>query len=192
MVKQGIGTAAVLLLLILAAPAARAWECAHGTPSTGDSAKLVKHKCGKPDFTYATLGYYRRGRFTAVDEVWYYNAGPRQLLRALHFHKRKLEAIETPGYGFDTAAAQRCTPQDLRTGLTVYQLLARCGKPTRQRDRSTSLHGKRASTEVMLRREEWVYELGPQYLPQQVTLNGDRVEAVEPLSRRPRRSKHRK
>lgn len=172
----------LLLAAVCTAPAARAWSCEHGTAASGDTRAAVKRKCGQPDFVYSPVGYYRRGHYLPVDEDWYYNAGPLQLLRVLHFHRGRLQAIDTPGYGFDAGERRRCTPAELRAGLSVYQLLARCGKPRRRRDRSARLRG-RGAAEVLIRREQWIYDFGAGYLPQALAISNGVVESVQATSR---------
>ncbi|MDE2196397.1 MAG: DUF2845 domain-containing protein [Gammaproteobacteria bacterium] len=187
MSKKGLLLGSLLLLLGFAAPPANAWRCQRGMVDTGDRAGSVRQKCGKPDFVYSPLGLYRRGHFSAINEDWYYNAGSSQLLRVLHFHKGALDSIDTPGYGFDTRGAQRCIPQDIRSGMSVYELAARCGNPWKKRDISAYLHGVRGSRgEVMLRTEQWTYDFGPQYLFQQVTIANGQVQGVETTARKSR------
>ncbi len=164
------------LLLLLAVTPAFAWRCDHGWVNIGDSASQVRKKCGSPDYVYSDTGIYRRGKFVAIDERWYYNHGPRLLLQELYFHKGKLEAIATPGYGF-RPDPNHCTPQDINIGMSAYELASRCGKPKRKRDRDIRISGGQGSGGKQVKHtEEWTYDFGSQYLLQTVTIAAGQVQ----------------
>jgi hypothetical protein len=169
---------------------AYAWRCEHGFVKIGDTARVVRNKCSQPDFIFSDTGVYRRGRFAVIDEHWYYNYGPNRLLQELRFHKGVLEAVDTLGYGF-TSAAQRCTPQDIHVGMSAYELAIRCGKPKKKRNRFTrSGGGKRSGVKIVTHAEEWTYDFGSQYFLQKVVITGGRVQSRENVRRTRRRSKH--
>ncbi|HVC28397.1 MAG TPA: DUF2845 domain-containing protein [Gammaproteobacteria bacterium] len=170
-------------LLLLAMSSAFGWRCEHGLVNIGDSASQVRKKCGLPDYVYSDTGTFKRGKFVAIDARWYYNDGPRLLLRELRFHKGKLAAVDTPGYGF-RPDQKRCTPQDINTGMSAYELASRCGKPNSERDRDTHIRGGKASGgKLMMHSEEWTYDFGPQYLLQKVTIVSGHVQDRKAVSR---------
>lgn len=145
---------------------------------------LVQHKCGTPDFIYPDS---RRAGARAGEVRWYYNPGSGGLLRVLLFRAGKLSDIDTAGYGF-TRFSGRCTPANLRYGMSVYELVARCGKPKNKRlDASGTAGGKHAHGVRKLRSEIWTYDFGTQYLIQKVALVDARVESVTTASRDQRR-----
>ncbi|MGH8282852.1 MAG: DUF2845 domain-containing protein [Gammaproteobacteria bacterium] len=149
---------------------------------TGDSAASVRQRCGKPDFIYPDASASRRNRSGSREERWYYNSGPSQLLRVLLFQKGVLKEIDTLGYGFNPAL-HRCTPQDIRFGMSAYELANRCGKPKRRRSAHAS-----AGTRTAV----WTYDFGSQYLLQNVTISGGQVQSVETTSHHARRSQPRR
>lgn len=182
MLLQWIIWPAALLLALTMSPAF-GWRCDHGLVNIGDSASQVRKKCGPPDYVYSDTGIYRRGKFVAIEERWYYNDGPRLLLQELSFNKAKLEAVDTPSYGF-RLDLKHCTPQDITIGMSAYELLSRCGKPKSKRDRYVSIGGgKGAGGKLVMHTEEWTYDFGSQYLLQKVTITGGHVRDREALSR---------
>jgi Protein of unknown function (DUF2845) len=179
------------LALVLGASPAFAWRCEHGFADTGDTNNMVRKKCGHPDFIYTDTGVYRAGRFIPIDEYWYYNYGPNRLLRALRFHSGVLQAVDTLGYGF-RPGAHRCTPQDIRIGMSAFELLNGCGRPKSRRKRFTRLKGtKRSSGKVVIHTEIWTYDFGSQYLLQKVAVSGGQVQSRETTSRALSHSKRR-
>ncbi|MGH8293137.1 MAG: DUF2845 domain-containing protein [Gammaproteobacteria bacterium] len=168
-----------VLLAIYTSPAV-AWQCRHGLPEPGDTASEVLRKCGQPDFIYPDA---RRAGARARADRWYYNPGPSGLLRVLRFEGGKLSAIDTGGYGF-SHAARRCTPADLRQGMSVYELAARCGPPKNKRVIASGAAGSAHRRGVRAPRTEiWTYDFGSQYLVQKVTLVDAQVDRVTTVSR---------
>ncbi|MGA9852423.1 MAG: DUF2845 domain-containing protein [Gammaproteobacteria bacterium] len=178
------------ILLMLGASPALAWRCEHGLVDTGESAAAVRKKCGKPDLIYSDTGMYRRSAHKSTDERWYYNFGPGQLLRVLRFHGGVLQEIDTSGYGFKPSPG-RCTPQDIRLGMSVYELLTRCGKPKSKRQRSSRSGGDKRghAAGAITRTEIWTYDFGSQYLLQEVILSGGKVQSLETANRHAQRQK---
>src|SRR5574337_522823 len=126
-----------MLLMLLALPA-MAWQCRNGFAEPGDAATTVRKKCGAPDFIYPQS---KHGNVRASEERWYYNPGSGGLLRVLRFQGGKLSVIDTAGYGF-SLATKHCTPVDLRYGMSVYELVARCGQPKIKRVAASGAGGK--------------------------------------------------
>jgi hypothetical protein len=168
------------MLLLVASPA-MAWSCRHGFAQSGDTRAEVRQKCGAPDFIYPDKS---RGGSQAADERWYYNPGSGQLLRVLRFQRGVLADITTAGYGFKPAT-RRCTPADIRYGMSVYELAARCGKPKNKRMVAASGHGGKHARGIHAARTEiWTYDFGAQYLLHKVTLVDAQVNSVETTSRK--------
>lgn len=168
-----------VLLAIYASPAV-AWQCRHGIVEPGDTAPVVLRTCGQPDFVYPDT---KRAGARAGDVRWYYNPGSGGLLRVLLFRAGKLSAIDTGGYGFKTAA-RRCTPADLRPGMSVYELVTRCGQPKNKRLLVAHAAGGTRNRGVHAPRTEiWSYDFGAQYLVQKVTLVDAQIENVTTASR---------
>jgi len=171
------------LALMLGVSPAFAWRCEHGFVNTGDTDKVVRKKCGQADFTYIDIGVYRSGRLVPVDEHWYYNYGPNRLLQLLRFHHGILQAVDTLGYGF-RLGAHRCTPQDIRIGMSAYELLNGCGRPKSRRKRFTRIKGAGSSSgKVVIHTEIWTYDFGSQYLLQKITVSDGQVQSRETASR---------
>lgn len=168
--------------LFLAALPAFAWRCDQGFVDVGDTAQTITRKCGRPDFVYGSTGK-AAGKRSVV--LWYYDSGPLQLVRVLRLRAGVLESVDTAGYGL-RETGRACTPADIRSGMQVYELAKRCGKPLRKR-----ALGKRSGRNTGGRGEVWTYDLGAQYLLQQATIVDGEVQSVETASRVPRHSKSR-
>lgn len=175
-----------MLLMLLALPA-MAWQCRNGFAEPGDAAATVRKKCGAPDFIYPQS---KHGNVRASEERWYYNPGSGGLLRVLRFQGGKLSVIDTAGYGFSDAA-RRCTPADLRYGMSVYELVARCGQPKIKRVAASGAGGKHKHGAQSVRSEVWTYDFGSQYLLQAVTLVDAQVDRVASASRSASRGRRR-
>lgn len=168
------------VFLFLAAAPALAWRCNQGFVDPGDSAQTVVKRCGRPDFVYGSAAK-AEGKRSVV--LWYYDSGPLQLVRVLRLRAGVLESIDTAGYGL-RATGRACTPADIRSGMQVYELAKRCGKPQRKRVLS-----KRSAGNTGSRAEVWTYDLGARYLLQRATIVDGQVQSVETAGRTPRRSK---
>ena len=173
-------------MLLLTVSPAMAWGCPPGFVKSGDTRATVRQKCGVPDFIYPDKS---RGNSQAVDERWYYNPGPGQLVRVLRFQHGVLANIATAGYGFKPLT-RRCMPADIRYGMSVYELVARCGKPKNKRVAATGGNGGKHTRSVhVLRSEIWTYDFGAQYLLHKVTLVDAQVDSVETAGRAQKDSK---
>lgn len=170
------------VFLFLAAAPVFAWRCNQGFVDVGDTAQTVTRKCGRPDFVYGSAGK-AAGKHSVV--LWYYDSGPSQLVRVLRLRAGVLESIDTAGYGL-RETDRACTPADIRSGMQVYELAKRCGKPRRKR-----VLGQRSAGNIGSRTEVWTYDLGAQYLLQRVTIVDGQVQVVEAAGRAQRRSKSR-
>lgn len=181
-----------ILLLLLASPSAFAMRCGSRLVTDGMQDFQVRERCGAPYWTdrYTSIdvlganGPLERQHLVQLD-VWYYNFGPRQLLRRLVFRDGILLREDTLGYGVDTIGSD-CNPNRLLDGLSAGELVARCGEPASRRDLSQTIV-RRPAPGVELwrdqRREEWVYDLGDSRFVRIVRMIDGRVGSVEQIPR---------
>ena len=178
--------AVTLLLCAVPAQASDILRCGSRLVSTEALAAEVLGACGDPDFIdrwdppdselpVATL---------ADVEEWYYNFGPAQLLRILHFQHGRLTDIESDGHGFGKGLRSACGPYQIVEGVSKYRLELTCGDPVTRRVQYAvrslrnprSPYMSRGATYVYL--EEWVYNFGGSNLLRVVTLENGRVTDV--------------
>ncbi len=189
----------VLLALTLAtfstaASAGDVMRCRSRLISTEALAAEVLGACGEPDFIdrWEPPGSTLPLAALADVEEWYYNFGPSQLLRILHFQRGRLVDIESDGYGFPTSIAIGCDPYRIVEGLSKYRLRLACGEPVTRRAEYAvrplhqpevfghSPRGARRAPEsaVPVYSEEWVYNFGAHNMLRVVTLENGRVADV--------------
>lgn len=166
----------------LASPAAHALRCGGDLVTEGDPAYQVREACGPPDYVKPLHGY--KGPDSDYgDELWYYNAGPNDLVRELRFREGRLARIRTTERGFrERAEPGGCRPNDVRAGMSAYELRARCGEPV-QREAKRILRPLRRDGRVHGHHrvwiEDWYYDFGSQYIDRRVRLVDGRVESVD-------------
>jgi hypothetical protein len=161
----------VILALLFAAPAAAALPLRCGSRVVGDGLEdfQVRARCGEPFWSenyYAVDvigadGPVERQREVQYD-VWYYNFGPRALMRRLVFRDGVLVREDALGYGVD-ALGEDCNPNRDYTGLSVGELVARCGEPAARRrhlDTRVQRPARGLARYRDQRREDWVYDFG--------------------------------
>lgn len=175
----------LILLLLLSSTNALALRCGNRVVATGAQDFQVRASCGDPFWSdgYANIEVigarepFERQREVQFD-VWYYNFGPSQLMRALLFRDGVLVREDTLGYGVGEIGSD-CNPRRDYAGVSVGELVARCGEPaSRRRLTDTLVNRPRPGVELWrdLRREEWVYDFGEQRL---VRLTDGRVDSVQ-------------
>jgi hypothetical protein len=157
------------LAALCASAPVHAMRCGNRLVAEGDRDVQVRGRCGDPYWTdrWSTLEVVGAGgpveRQASVGfEAWYYNFGPRQLLRRLVFRDGFLVREETLGYGVDEIGTD-CDPRRGIQGLTAGELVARCGEPdTRHVQADTLVQRPLPSIERWRdqRREEWIYDTG--------------------------------
>ncbi|HET6545438.1 MAG TPA: DUF2845 domain-containing protein [Rhodanobacteraceae bacterium] len=179
-------------VLILASPAAFALRCGNSVINQGLQDFQVRERCGAPfwaDDYYAIEvlgvdGPIERQREIQYD-VWYYNFGPRELMRRLVFRDGVLMREDTLGYGVRALGADCAANRDY-TGLTAGELVARCGEPAARR-RHLDTIVRRPSRGVARyrdqRREDWIYDFGDNRLVRVMRLVDDRVIGMDTLKR---------
>jgi len=184
--------APLLLLGLLASAQADAMRCGNRVVSTGEQDFQVRERCGEPFWSdrYTTVdvigAYGPLEQQTSVDfDIWYYNFGPRQLLRRLVFRDGRLLREDTLGYGV-SAIGGDCAPNRPLDGLTAGELVARCGEPASRRVQVDTIV-RRPAPDVERwrdrRREEWVYDFGDDRFVRLVHFSDGRVTGVERLPR---------
>jgi hypothetical protein len=161
----------VILLLVTVAAEADAFRCDGGLVREGDRRFEVLLDCDEPDFIWSITDLYFP-RYAPFEEIWIYNLDPHRLIRVLHFRDGRLQRIETAGYGFREAdfPDRPCRPSEIRTGMTVYELLLRCGEPIERVYRPFYyVPDPRYSYQYAFRAvEDWYYAGDPRYQPRRV------------------------
>jgi len=178
----------LLLVASLAAPVAQAeLRCGGNLVTKGDRAYDVLALCGEPDDREEIAGAYLPGiGILSAEQRWYYNRGPRELLRVVRIREGRVEAIDTAGYGFNDSIRGDCKPELLRIGMHRLELLARCGPPAYKEARlevSPPIPTPHAYSHV-LPIEEWTYDFGSGQFTHTFTLVNGEVRAVESGRRR--------
>jgi hypothetical protein len=160
--------------------AAAGMRCDGALVTVGDRRFDVQAACGAPDLRIPVREYLI-GPYRALpyEELWYYNFGPNRFIRELRFQSSRLVSMRTPGYGFRPDRPGSCTPQDLRRGMTVLELHARCGDPDDRELRVFRLRHFPPGYEQVVLEEEWLYDFGPERFYRVVTLVDGRVTRVE-------------
>ncbi|WP_348673846.1 DUF2845 domain-containing protein [uncultured Abyssibacter sp.] len=166
-----------------------AFRCDGQIIETGDSRLRVRSLCGEPDLVDAAGHYYLGHVASADSETWYYNFGPRQLIRVLRFRRGSLVEIDQDGYGFRDTGNGSCDSFDVVEGLSKFRLIASCGlpddteiarvlRPVDHHDyRGFGAHLKGHRIEVV--RERWIYNFGPDQLLRIAWIENGRVVDVE-------------
>ena len=181
-----------ILLLLLASPPAFALRCGTRIVTEGTQDFQVRERCGDPFYAdsyvatevfgaYGPVQQYRDVQF----DVWYYNFGPHQLMRRFVFRDGILAREETLGYGVDEIGDD-CNPNRDYRGVSVGELVARCGEPASRRTYyDTFVHRPIPGYERYRdrRREEWIYDFGENRLLRSFLLLDGRVETIETLER---------
>lgn len=180
-----------LLALLASAPAA-AMRCGNRLVNDGAQDFQVRERCGDPFWSDRHTEVVVVGRDGPLEQqrevqydVWYYNFGPRQLMRQLVFREGVLVREETLGYGVDRIG-EDCDPNRFLDGLSAGELVARCGAPASRRSRTDTIV-RRAAPGVERwrdrRREDWVYDFGDERSVRMVHIVDGRIEAAESVAR---------
>lgn len=148
-------------------------RCGNDLVSIGDTKAEVLVKCGAPSWQdswtseiVSNLNSLDEVRTNLDRERWVYNFGPNSFLRFLLFENGRLAKISTGGYGYDEKhpSIRPCEGDDIKNGLTQYEVLQRCGEPfykdTRYEQRLVSMD-KGLRRIVGIRVDEWTYNFGP-------------------------------
>jgi len=180
------------ILLLLVSPSAYALRCGTRIVTEGTQDFQVRDRCGEPFYadTYFSVEVFgARGPVEQQREVqydvWYYNFGPRDLMRRFVFRDGVLVREETLGYGVNEIGDNCNTNRDY-TGISVGELVARCGEPaSRRRAYDTLVRRPTPGYERWRdqRREEWIYDFGEDRFIRSIMLIDGRVTSVDTLRR---------
>lgn len=181
-----------LVALLLASTSAHAMRCGNRVVSAGAQDFQVRERCGEPFWTdrytnvdvigaYGLLEQQRSVEF----QVWYYNFGSSQLMRQLVFREGVLLREETLGYGVNQIGGD-CNLDRALDGLSVGELVARCGEPASRRNQTDTIV-RRPVRGVELwrdeRRGQWIYDDADSGFVRIVRVAGGRVEGVDRVQR---------
>jgi hypothetical protein len=179
------------IVLLLASPSAFALRCGTRIVTAGAQDFQVRDRCGEPFYadTYTTTevfgahGPVQQFRDVQYD-IWYYNFGPRYLMRRFVFRDGVLAREETLGYGVDEIGDD-CNPNRDYRGVSVGELVARCGEPASRRTNYDTLVRSAPGYARYRdqRREDWIYDFGEDRLLRVFRLIDGRVEDIDAISR---------
>ena len=184
MPKKVLLIIALLGAASLAPQANASLRCQDGLARVGDRMAEVRRLCGEPDVSVVLHSVITgQAGFVPYEEEWQYNFGTSQFMRFLHFQNGRLTLITTGPRGFNPQVSRRCTPNDLNTGMSQLELLARCGEPESTETRVTARQYQLGPGGIVypagIPAEEWLYPFGGQQFMRFVTLVNGRVVAVE-------------
>lgn len=181
-----------ILMILLAATGARASD----TVSCGDELLFegayqaeVRAQCGEPFWVNSWVESHVVGPDGPVEVAeqlrvseWYFHRGPNRLMRRLVFHNGRLVDIETLGHGVSgTPGTGTCEPREMNPGLSMGELVARCGLPAFRESwygrRSIRLDGL-VERHALIRYETWGYDFGPNRFTRYVTFENGRITDV--------------
>ncbi len=181
-----------LLAALLAAAPAQALRCDGRLVGTGDHAVQVERRCGEPYWIESYSEWLVVGENQALErrierqlEAWYYNFGPDRLLHRLLFIDGRLVRDDTLGYGVSKIGG-RCNYDTLDRGLSIGEVVARCGLPASQSRRYglvTLRDDSGLAREREARRDEWIYDPGSGRRLQLIVFVDGRVAERELLDR---------
>lgn len=182
----------VVLLALMAAGGVQASDtlnCGDGLIDRGAYRAEVSARCGDPFWVNEWVESHVIGPDGPVETAeqlriseWYLHRGPNRLMRRLTFHNGRLVDIETLGYGVSgTPGRGSCKPRELSRGLSMGELVARCGMPAFRESwygrRSIRLDGL-AERHALVRFETWGYDFGPNKFTRYVTFENGRITDV--------------
>jgi len=180
-----------LLILLAAAPAAHALRCGTRLVGNGDYDIQVRDRCGEPYWIEDHYQYVVAGSGSPVEIVqqvvytaWFYNFGSNRLLVRLLFRDGRLVHEETLTRGVDEIG-DSCGETKMTTGISSGELVAYCGLPLSRNAQpilQTWPAGPGVYRQVENYREDWIYDLGGNFLRVLHLLNG-RVDSVELIPR---------
>lgn len=167
-------------------------RCGSRLVGEGDRDVQVRERCGAPFWVDDYVGVDVIGARTPLErqievrmEVWYFNFGPRDLMRRLLFRDGVLQREETLGYGVRDLGGD-CPAPAVWQGLSSGELVARCGAPASRRQRPVAVVRRPAPRHELWREErneEWLYDAADQRFLYQARLLDGRVVGVERLLR---------
>lgn len=182
----------ILLVLVAVAGPAQALRCGNRLVTVGDFDVQVLARCGEPYWVHSRSNLLVAGidsplqwRQEQVVQDWYYNFGPRHLVRRLRFVDDQLVAIDSAGYGARQIGGD-CSDIALSRGASTGEVFLRCGAPAARSQRYQDIvryDGVGNAIVQPVLREQWRYHLpGSRYLRLAIFHDGqlDRVERIAP------------
>lgn len=158
-------------------------RCNGNLISRDDLRAELRAACGEPDMIVPVSHMGVAGaQLLPYEELWYYNEGPRRLIREVRLRDARVVRIATRGHGFDPDLPGPCGYMDFEIGMTRLELLARCGEPS-DRNLRVMRHNydprrpRLGSTAVL--EEAWIYNFGPRRFIRVLTLVDGRVREVD-------------
>lgn len=181
-----------IFVLLLASTSAHAMRCGNRLVASGAQDFQVRERCGEPFWTdhymnvevIGTRGPVEQQRSVQFD-VWYYNFGPSQFMRELVFRDGVLLREDALGYGVDEIGGD-CNANRALTGLSIGELVARCGEPASRRSRGDTIVRRPARGIEEWRdqrREDWIYDDPDSRFVRIVRLLDGRVSGVDRVQR---------
>ena len=180
------------IVFLLVSPSAFALRCGTNLVTEGTQDFQVRDRCGDPFYadTYTSLEVFNAGgpieqQREVQYDVWYYNFGPRDLMRRFVFRDGRLLREETLGYGVDEIGGD-CNPNRDYSGYSVGELVARCGEPASRRTAYDTLVRRPSPGYERWRdqrREDWIYDFGDDRFVRSFRLVDGRVVSVDVLNR---------
>ena len=182
----------LVIALLLASTSVHAMRCGNRLVSDGSQDFQVRERCGDPFWedhytNVDVIGAYgpQEQQRSVQYAVWYYNFGPSQLMRQLIFRDGVLLREDTLGYGVAEIGSD-CNPNRTLDGLSIGELVARCGEPASRRSQTDTIVRRPARGVEQwrdLRREEWIYDGIDSRFVRIVRLVDGRVEGVDRVAR---------
>ena len=179
------------VFFLLASPSAFALRCGTRIVTEGTQDFQVRERCGEPFYADVYVATEVFGAYGPVQhyhdvqyDVWYYNFGPHNLMRRFVFRDGVLLREETLGYGVDQIGSD-CNPNRDYRGVSVGELVARCGEPASRRTYYDAIEravpGYARYRDV--RREDWIYDFGEDRFLRLLRLVDGRVQDIESIER---------
>lgn len=163
------------VLFLICGAAVGSLRCNGDLVHRGDRTWDVERACGEPDLREPIEFAVRAdGATFSTLERWYFNEGPRRLVRMVDFRDGQVVAIRTGGYGYRDFPGSDCRAGLIQRGMTRMELLGECGLPAAQQVLQPGILHHAVPV-----REEWLYEFGPGRFARIVTLERGRVTRIE-------------
>lgn len=172
-----------------AAVAAVELKCGDTLVSRGAFQAEVRVQCGNPFWVNEWVQAHVLGpegplELTETVRVseWYFHFGPNRLMRRVTFHNGRLVNSETLGYGVSgRPGTGRCEPRELGFGLSMGEIVARCGMPAFRESwygHKAVRFGALSEHLVLVRHETWGYDFGSNRFTRYVTFENGRLVDV--------------
>jgi hypothetical protein len=183
-----LGITFLVAAFTLTPAGADSMRCGQHLVGTGDRMFQVRELCGEPDIkVLLSSAYTVEFGFLPYDEEWQYNFGPQNLMRFLRFRNGRLTSIQTGPHGF-SSPSEKCRPFEISEGLSMLELLSRCGEPMlierriAEHDYDFRPTGPFFPAGTPL--EDWIYDFGRNHFFRIVTIIDGKVIDIASSDRR--------